>query len=364
LIEVDHDGNHVIHYDILGFTYWMLSRQEEVGRTDLDEYGRFPASSSHAFRFGYLDRPVVDEWLNVLGQVMCRQWPGLQLKIHEAGIMLSHDVDRPSRYGFRGSKELLRGMAGDLARGDLRGMINAPVIRLFSKKTLHSADRYNTFDWIMDTSERLGLRSAFYFICGRTDPTKDADYEVESMPIRSLMRRIHERGHEIGLHPSYDTYLNSSAMQIEAKRLRQVCAEERIRQESWGGRMHYLRLSIPETLRAWASVGMDYDSSLGYADQPGFRCGTCHEYFGFDPVAGESLQIRIRPLVAMEGTVLNKKYLGLRDASEALAKFLHLKKSCQEVGGNFSLLWHNSELHHQKFREIYERVVTEGVRRL
>src|SRR3979490_532006 len=31
-----------IHYDLLGLTYWMLSRCEEIGRLDLDEHGRFP----------------------------------------------------------------------------------------------------------------------------------------------------------------------------------------------------------------------------------------------------------------------------------------------------------------------------------
>src|SRR5690606_1444873 len=31
----------LINYDILGLAYWMLSRQEEVNRTDLDEFGRF-----------------------------------------------------------------------------------------------------------------------------------------------------------------------------------------------------------------------------------------------------------------------------------------------------------------------------------
>jgi hypothetical protein len=52
-------------------------RVEEIGRTDLDNHERFPATSSHAFKHGYLDRPVVDEWLHLLGQVIQRQWPGV-----------------------------------------------------------------------------------------------------------------------------------------------------------------------------------------------------------------------------------------------------------------------------------------------
>jgi hypothetical protein len=59
----------------------MLARVEEIGRMDLDNHGRFPATASHAFQHGYLDRPVVDEWLHLLGQVIKRQWPGLHWKL-------------------------------------------------------------------------------------------------------------------------------------------------------------------------------------------------------------------------------------------------------------------------------------------
>jgi hypothetical protein len=85
LIEQRGD-EHVIRYDILGLTYWMLVRVEEVGRTDLDNHERFSAVSSHAYKHSYLDRPVVDEWLHVLGQVIQRQWPGVGLKRHQSSI--------------------------------------------------------------------------------------------------------------------------------------------------------------------------------------------------------------------------------------------------------------------------------------
>jgi hypothetical protein len=72
------DKNAYIHYDILGLIYWMLNRIEEIGRQDLDEHERFPATSSHAYKHGYLERPIVDEWLFVLAQVIKRVWPGIK----------------------------------------------------------------------------------------------------------------------------------------------------------------------------------------------------------------------------------------------------------------------------------------------
>lgn len=352
LIEVNEQGA-TIHYDILGLTYWMLTRLEEVNRTDLDNHQRFPATSSHAYQHEYLERPIVDEWLSVLGQVIHRVWPLLKLKQHKFSIKVSHDVDRPSRYGFRPLKPLLRAMGGDVVRSkNFKFALIAPWIRLTTKQQLHPADPFNTFDWLMDVSETHNLRSAFYFICGRTQPAKDADYEPEHPAIRNLMRRIHERGHEIGLHPSYGTFQMPGLIVHEAERLKRICSEEGIQQSEWGGRMHYLRWEQPTTLRGWSDAGMSYDSTLGYADRPGFRCGTCHEYPVFDPVVQEAANLRVRPLIVMEGTIFSTQYLGLSQ-DDALEKVKTLKEACQQVQGQFVLLWHNSELYSEKLKSFY-----------
>lgn len=348
------DGGFRIGYDIPSLCYWMLNRVEELGRKDLDGHGRFPATASHAFKHGYLERPVVDEWLSVLGQVIKRTWPGVGLVDPVFTTVVSHDVDGPSRYAFRTNYLMLRGFAGDLVRRrDPVAALRGPFIRRASKARLHQADPNNTFDWLMDQSESRGLKSAFYFICGRTDPRRDADYDPEHPSIRELMRRIHSRGHEIGLHPSYGTYQRPDLIKFEAERLHKVSQDEGIAQGRWGGRMHYLRWEHPTTLYGWEAAGMDYESTLGFADRPGFRCGTCFEYSGYDPVARRTLMVRIRPLVAMDCTVMAARYMGLGPSQAALDHFLRLKAACRAVGGTFTTLWHNTEVIEEDKRRIY-----------
>lgn len=351
----------VIHYDILGLVYWMLTRLEELHRIDFDEHGRFPATSSHAFKQGYLERPVVDEWLMVLGQVINRVWPLLELKQHEFSIKVSHDVDRPSLYAFQAWPTIGRMMAGHLLkRRDLKAFLTAPFVKLTTGSRLIGADPFNTFDWLMDVSEAHDLKSAFYFICGRTDRLRDADYEPEHPAMRDLMRRVHERGHEIGLHPSYGTFLEPDLIRDEFARLKRVCEEEGIQQKVWGGRMHYLRWRLPTTLRAWADAGIDYDSTLGYADRPGFRCGTCHEYPAFDPVLQSSLTIRVRPLVVMESSIVGEVALEKRELDLAYANISRLMCRCKHVFGGFTLLWHNSSFTENSSSLIYNRVLSKG----
>ncbi|HEY9279256.1 MAG TPA: polysaccharide deacetylase family protein [Eoetvoesiella sp.] len=353
LIEQSEAG-FIIHYDILGLTYWMLSRQEEVDRTEMDHHGRFPATASHACKHNYLERPLVDEWLDVLGQVFKRLWPGISLNKHTFSMRVSHDVDWASRYGFFGFMLFLRTMACDVIKQRNPGLaLKASAIWYRSHKHLHPQDPYNTFDWIMDASELHGLVSAFYFICGRTNSAMDTWYEPEHPAIRELLRHIHARGHEIGLHPSYNTYKKPEIFISEAQRLKRICAEEGIEQSGWGGRMHILRWATPSTLYGWEQSGMTYDSTLTYADRPGFRCGTCFEYPAFDPVRGVALNLRLRPLVAMESTIIASRYMGLGTSDVARAKFLELKSICRAVNGCFTLLWHNSELDSPQKQQLY-----------
>jgi hypothetical protein len=351
-------GQTVIHYDILGLTYWMLNRIEEIGRTDLDIHGRFPAINSHAYNNDYLERPVIDEWLNILGQVIQKQWPLVVLKQHQFGMKVSHDVDRPSRYAFATPLSVLRSIAGDvLKRKNFNILFKAPLIRFFSRKKLHVDDKFNTFDWLMDVSEENDITSAFYFICGTTS-NMDADYTLAHRAIRDLIRRIHNRGHEVGLHPSYGSYQKPEIIKEEADRLRKTLKSEGIVQGSLGGRMHYLRWEQPTTLQAWDDAGMCYDSTLGYADRPGFRCGTCFEYPGFNTLTQKMLSVRVRPLIVMEITVLSPFYSGFGLTQKAEDKMLELKYKCMRVSGQFSLLWHNSEFIDPNSKRIYKNVLS------
>lgn len=346
--------NHIhIGLDIFGSAFFMLTRFEEFHSNHRDQHDRFSSQKSMARKNGFLTRPVIDEYVEVLWAAMKKLWPNLARKPREFRTLLSHDVDRPSRFAFVSPRVVARRMLVDIVKRRDFGSLAGPLVWRQSKKKLHSRDPYNTFDWIMDISEQHNVCSSFYFICGRTDPVYDAVYEIEHPAIRDLLQRIHARGHEIGLHPSYNTFRNPETIAREAKRLKTVCQQEGIKQSSWGGRMHYLRWSHPETLLGWQRAGMDYESTLGYADHPGFRCGTCFEYPAFNLKDLQVMKVRIRPLIAMEASVISAKYMNLGHSSAALHLFSELKGACKLVGGNFTLLWHNSEFEDQRKRNLY-----------
>ena len=72
-------------------------------------------------------------------------------------------------------------------------------------------DPHNTFDFLMDVSERHGLHSAFYFLAHRDQRPRDGGrYLFEHPWVRSLIGHIGRRGHEVGFHPSFSTYLDAA----------------------------------------------------------------------------------------------------------------------------------------------------------
>ena len=356
LIEIADDKAR-FHYDVLGLTYWMLNRIEEIGRTDLDEHSRFPACSSHAFKHGYLNRPVVDEWLFILAGVMRLIWPGASFYNHAFKIRLSHDVDRPSRYALCSRLGFLRSAIGDFSRNRRIGDIAQAVsIRARSEVILDPRDPFNTFKWMMDEADRRGISSSFFFLCGTTDRAKDGDYDIEHPAMLTLIRGIAERGHEIGVHPSYGSCTQASIIKSESDRLWSILEREQIHQNQFGGRMHYLRWKHPETLHALAASILTYDNTLGYADHPGFRCGTCFEYTAFDPVTSNILPLRLIPLIVMDQTFLSKKY-NKNFATDELDEMAELKQTCKKAGGVFSLLWHNNHLVDPRHRRFFSEII-------
>jgi hypothetical protein len=98
---------------------------------------------------------------------------------------------------------------------------------------------------------------------------------------------------------------------------------------------------------------MDHDATLGFADSVGFRCGTCHDYTAFDVRAERAIGLRVRPLIAMDVSVLDDQYMGLGISSGAQAVLGELRRCCERVHGSFSVLWHNNEFQRNGAWDLY-----------
>ena len=347
-----------IPVDVFGSAFFMLTRYEEVVRKDRDNHDRFPASASLAFREKFLNRPIINEYLEILWASMKNLWPEMKRKERKFEMVLSHDVDRPFKYRNMLPATFLKIVAADLIRRrSVRKAYESVKSYIAVKMGEIDRDPFNTFDFIMDLSEKAGLKSCFYFISDHSDNKINCDYSINDPEMISLMKKIHSRGHEIGLHPGYDTSDNPEKLKNEFVKLRKICSANGIKQEKWGSRQHYLRFSVPQTWRYLSEAGIDYDSSIGFADHVGFRSGICYDYPVYDVVQRKPLEIVEKPLVVMEKTVIDGNYMNTVSADRTINLIKELAGVTELFKGSFILLWHNSRLSEKKEIELYSRII-------
>ena len=93
------------------------------------------------------------------------------------------------------------------------------------------------------------------------------------------MEKIAKRGHVIGFHASYESFEQPDLLAPERESIRSLAADShRPTPSVHSGCQHYLRFAAPYTWQHWENQQMQTDSTLGYSEMEGFRCGICVSY--------------------------------------------------------------------------------------
>jgi hypothetical protein len=357
--KIDGSGDAALELDVFGSAFFMLARYEETTNAERDEHGRFPADASLAWRMDFLDRPIVDEYVEILWAAMKRLWPGLERKQRMPRTFISCDVDLPFDPACASLHRLGKRLLGRAWREKSLASLPATLGNYCAVKRGNNArDPYwRALSWMMDVNEKAGNQLTFNFIPEPTDRNMDNAPSLHEPRMRNLLRTFHARGHLIGFHPGYNTYKHPAAFAQSVATLRRVMDEEHIKQDALGGRQHYLRWDVGTTARLWAANDISYDSTLSYPTVPGFRAGTCHEYTMYDLVERRPLALTQRPLIVMENAVIDEANMGLGHGEQALATMQRYKRLCARFDGDFTLLWHNSSFAEKADQAMYRDLI-------
>ncbi len=341
-------------FDPFAASFFILARLEEVAEPNLngydgpenrDAHGRFPAEKSIAWQQGFLNRPIVNEWADMLWDALLQLgWQG-ERKQRKFQISLSCDVDHPRLWWsiFDRAKTL----AGAIfKRGDFHEASYWLKNHVFSKK-----DPYDVFDEWFDLFEKSNQVVQFNFM-GQRPRSSDCWYPIQHPFIKNLMTKIAARGHKIGFHPSYEAFDNSDIFNKELSSLQDISPLE-----ITSGRQHYLRFKAPNTWNMWENAGLKEDCTLGYPEAEGFRCGICHDFPVFDTMQRKMLNLREQPLIAMDVTLAQYRHYTPEQAYEHL---VGLRNEVEKHGGDFTLLWHNSSWNAplwEAWKEVLEAII-------
>jgi hypothetical protein len=357
---IEFDENLInIDVDIFGSAFFMLSCYEEAVIKDRDYHGRFPASLSTPYKENFLTRPIVNEYLEFLWNAIDYLWPKVNRKRKTYKTVVTCDVDRPYLLKPKTLFHLGKQFSGDLIK---RRSINAGF-KTFREYKNYKIGNYNNdsyysaFNWLMNTNEKYGNKITFHFIVDHSSTNNCGYYDINEPVIKGLMKAINDRGHKIALHGSYNTYKDKTQITKEVEILKSLCDKENINLSLIGNRQHYLRWDSILTPNILDHAGIDYDSTLTYADSAGFKTGVCYEYPMYDLNNKKKLKLKQYPLTVMECTIIDEQYMNCGLTEEGLYKFDKLKSQCKKYNGEFRLLWHNSELITNSQKEFYKSLV-------
>jgi hypothetical protein len=332
-------------FDIFAASFFLVSRYEEYLEFQPDEHGRFRASSSLAFKHGFLDKPVVDLWARELAKSLVGKYHGLTFRRNEYKALLTVDSDQPFAYLGRNLFRTFGGLIHDLTSNSGHA---GERYRVLSKG---QKDPFEVYDYIASTIEKNNTEARFFFPVG--DSSKyDRNPSWKSKEYRDLIIRLSGR-YQTGLHPSYYTSDNYNLLRVELSRLETILGRD-----VTSCRYHFIRLLTPVSYRQLSKAGITEDYSMGYPDEPGFRAGIARPYMFYDVAEDKPSELRIIPFQVMDGTFYQYRKLGTDASGEIIMKLINVTR---KAGGIFVSLWHNTSLLESpewlEMREVFENML-------
>jgi len=331
--------------DIFASTFFMLTRWEEYVITEKDKYERFPDKLSLAYKNNFHKRPVVNEYVEMLWNMIYSLDKSVKRKERKYSAYITHDVDEIRRYNSL--KKYIKAIAGDIILRKNPLLWFKTTYNFISYNLKISNDPYDTFNYLMKISEKYNLKSHFYFIPSKENEI-DARYNINSKVIKNTIKNILNKNHYIGVHAGYNSFNKPEVFKNELNRFNEKIIE---------GRQHYLRFENPTTWQIWENENLKFDSTIGFSEFAGFRAGTCFEYNIFNIITSTKLRLIEKPLIAMEGAIKEE----FTQTEEFIEEFKKLKEIIKKYEGNFVFLWHNNNLNTtewQKYSKHYENIIS------
>ncbi|MDC0177067.1 polysaccharide deacetylase family protein [Polaribacter sp.] len=318
-----------IPYDIFAASFYLISRYEEYLPHVKDTHGRYTAAQSLAFKYQFLEKPVVDIWAYKLLAVLKEKFPDYEFQQRKYTFISTVDIDNAYAYKY---KSLVRGVGGFF-----NDLLQIRLLRVWSRFAAIfniKKDPFDTFDTILKVKKEQDVNTIFFFLIGDYT-TFDTNVSASKNKFRLLIKAMVDYA-SVGLHPSYFTMNNASLLKKEKERLEGI-----IKMPIQRSRQHYLRFSLPETYQNLIDLEVAEDYSMGYASNVGFRASTCTPFYFYDIDFEMQTPLKIFPFALMDTTLNDYMKLTPR---QSLGRIRDLKNEVKAVNGTFITLFHNESL--------------------
>ena len=341
--------------DIFALTFFLVTRYEEYLPFTADNYGRFSAKQSNAYKNNFLHKPMVNIWAKKIQDIISARYPDFKFPEKKYSYTPTIDIDNAYAYKGKSFMRTLGGYARALAKYDWSDISKRENVLSGKEK-----DPYDTYDFQFELQKKYDLKPIYFFLLGDWAPN-DKNPPYTNPLMQSLIKNISGKA-ETGIHPSFASNQYPEKVKIEKARLEKIKSSNPLykgeKTAVTKSRQHFLMLKFPQTYRNLIAKGITDDYTMGFADEVGFRAGICSPYKWYDLEKEEETNLTIHPFAVMDGTLNN--YLKL-SPEEALEKVKQIVKEIKNVEGEFITIWHNETLSDWRdwkgWRDFYEEVI-------
>ena len=327
ILYPDTDASKSVPFDLFSGIFYLLSRYEEYQQFTPDKHGRYPHSES--ILRDVLERPVVDEWVEMLRQILEQR---LQISIPETIFTYkpSYDIDIAWSYRHKGWKRWTGAAFRELIKGYFSSLFTRCKVAMGSVR-----DPYDAFRWMHKLHQQNKLRPNYFILSTLHATAFDKNIPPQNPAMKRLIKSLQKDG-GIGIHPSYFTKGDPEKLTEEKTALEAI-----IQTKITDSRQHFIRLFFPDTYRMLLNAGIEDDYSMGYSTALGFRAGTSHSFPWYDLQKEQQTALRIHPFCFMDTTAHFDLQLSV---SEAFVHLLHIKQHLEKCGGTLTTIFHNFSL--------------------
>ena len=318
-----------IPFDIFAASFYLISRYEEYLPHVKDAHGRFTAEQSLAYKYKFLEKPLIDIWAYKFLEILKEKFPEYSYKKRNYTYVSTIDVDNAFAYKHKSFIRSTGGFFSDLFRFQLRNVWDRLAVKFNIKK-----DPFDTFSKILHLKKEYAVTTIFFFSIGDYT-TFDTNVSASKTKYQLLIKEMQDYA-RVGLHPSYFTNQNPVLLKKEKDRLESI-TNTPVRKS----RQHYLRFSLPETYQNLIDLEIEEEYSMGYASNVGFRASTCTPFYFYDLDFEIQTPLKVYPFALMD-TTLND-YMKLTP-KQSLGRIRDLRNEVKAVNGTFITLFHNESL--------------------
>ena len=334
-------------FDIFAASFYLVTRYEEYLPHIKDEYGRFQATESDAYKHNFLQKPLVNIWSQKISKILSTRFPEIVIKPKQFKFIPTIDIDSAYAFRLKGLIRIMGGFSKSLVGGDFEEFNQR--IRVLSGK---EKDPFDTFDYQLEIHNKYNLEPK-YFLLLANYAQYDKNVPVHNRQFQILIKTLADYA-VVGIHPSYESNNRLATLREEVNRLSKI-----LNRPITMSRQHFLKLSLPETYRNLISLDITDDYSMGFAFDPGFRAGIADSFGFYDLDLESETNLRIHPFTVMDGTLRDYKNLNATESIDMIKKLIDEVKA---VNGTFISLWHNESLSDQKrwtgWRKVYEEMIS------